>query len=127
MSGHVGTTRKGDPVRFPPIKADRALLWITLRADETLDERYAALRNVLKACRMHPMDTTAASEMVIVDAALFREQEAAVRAVLGDGDMLHLVAPLGGRLQVEVIAPPAVDADVLPNRPAERRPPWLQS
>lgn len=113
-------------MRFPPIKSDRALLWITLHADEAVSERYAALRDVLKTCRLHPLDTTAASELVIVDAAALHEQIAAVRAVLGANDMLHLVARSGDQLQVDVIAPPDVDADVLPNRPAERRPPWLR-
>ncbi len=113
-------------MRFPPIKSDRALLWITLHADATVAERYTALHGVLKTCRLHPLDTTAASELVIVDEAAFREQLAAVRAALGEGDMLHLIARVGERLQVEVIAPPDVDADALPQRPDERRPPWLR-
>lgn len=112
-------------MRFPPIKADRALLWITLRPDDTVIERYAALRAVLKACRAHPLDTTAASEVLIVDAEALRAHLPAIRDTLGAGDMLHLIAAVGDRLAVEVIAPPDVEADQLPHRPPERRPPWM--
>lgn len=121
----ITAPERANTVRFPPIKADRALMWITLRADDSVSERYAALRGVLKACRLHPLDTTSASELVIVDPQAVREHSAALRDTLGAGDMLHLLARQGERWQVEVIAPPDVDADVLPNRPAERRPPWL--
>ncbi len=112
-------------MRFPPIKPDRALLWITLRPDDTVIERYAALRALLKDCRMHPLDTTAAAEVLIVDTTALHEHLAAIRDVLGAGDMLHLVTAVGDRLAVEVIAPPDVEADPLPHRPPERRPPWL--
>lgn len=114
-------------MRFPPIKNDRALLWITLVADDTAAERATALRAVLKQCRLHPLDTTGSAELVIVDPALVREQIAAVCAALGDGDMLHLITRMGDRLSVEVIARPAVDEDELPARPAPRRPPWLRA
>lgn len=113
-------------MRFPPIKSDRALLWITLVANDTVAERATALRTVLKQCRLHPLDTTGSAELVIVDPVLIREQIMAVRAVLGDGDMLHLIVRVGDRLTVEVIAPPGVDEDVLPVRPTVRRPPWLR-
>ncbi len=113
-------------MRFPPIKSDRALLWITLVADETVAERAAALRVALKQCRLHPLDTTGAAELVIVDPMRVREQIADVRAALGDGDMLHLITRLGERLSVEVIARPSVDDDTMPTRPPARRPPWLQ-
>ncbi len=112
-------------MRFPPIKSGRAVLWITLHPDATAGERYAALHAVLKTCRMHPLDTTGASELVIVEEAALREQIGAVRAALGAGDMLHLIARQGERLAVEVIAPTDVDADSSPDRPAERRPPWF--
>jgi hypothetical protein len=112
-------------VRFPPIKSGRALVWITLHPDAGVSERYAALHGVLKSCHLHPLDTTGASELVIVEEAALREQLGAVRAVLGAGDMLHLIARQGERLSVEVIAPLDVEADSMPDRPAERRPPWL--
>lgn len=111
---------------FPPIKADRCLLWITLVPDETARERYAALRAVLKMCRLHPLDTTAASEIVIVEAAAFNARADEVRAALGPGDMLHQVTKVGDRLYVQVIAPADVMADPIPNRPPARRPPWLR-
>lgn len=112
-------------MRFPPIKSGRALLWITLHPDEAASERYTALRAVLKNCRIHPLDTTGTSEVVIVEEEALREQVSAVRATLGAGDMLHLIARQGERLSVEVIAPPDVEADSVPDRPAERRPPWF--
>ncbi len=113
-------------MRFPPIKSDRALLWITLVADDTVMERAAALRAALKPCRLHPLDTTGSAELAVVDPVLIREHSAAVRATLGDGDMLHLITRVGERLTVEVIAQPSVDDDRIPNRPALRRPPWLR-
>lgn len=100
-------------------------MWITLHPDDAARERYAALRAVLKNCRLHPVDTTGSSELVIVEEAALREHLGALRAALGAGDMLHLIACGGARLSVEVIAPPDVDADSLPERPPERRPPWL--
>lgn len=111
---------------FPAIKPDRALLVIALRADETVAERYAALRAVLKVCRLHPLDTTPASEIVIVEEAAFRARLAEVRATLGADDLLHLVTLRpGGRLGVEAITAPDVD-DPLGPRPPARRPPWLR-
>lgn len=111
---------------FPPIKADRCLLWISLRADDTVRERYAALRAELKACRLHPLDTTASAELVIVEEAAFEAHRAEVLAALGEGDVLHKISKVGDRLYVNVVAPPQVMADPLPNRPPSRRPPWLQ-
>lgn len=125
IAGNGGFTWGVEIVRFPPIKSGRALLWITLRADDQAAERYTALRAVLKSCRLHPLDTTGASELVIVEEAALRAQLGTVRAALGAGDMLHLIARHGERLAVEVIAPPDVDADNLPDRPSERRPPWF--
>jgi hypothetical protein len=113
-------------MRFPPIKPGRGLLWITLRSDETVTRRYAALRAVLRPCRLHPVDTTSAAEIVIVEEAAFRVRLDDVRAALGEGDMLHLITTAGERLMVEVIAAPDVLADSPLNRPAERRPAWLR-
>ena len=111
---------------FPPIKADRCLLWITLRSDDTAAARYTALRAVLKSCRLHPLDTTASAELVIVEEAAFEANRAAVVAALGEGDMIHKITKTGDRLYVNVVAPPGVMADPIPNRPADRRPPWLE-
>jgi hypothetical protein len=114
-------------VRFPPMKSDRGLLWITLHPDETVAARYAALRAVLKECRLHPVDTTAAAEIVIVEEAALRERLDAVRATLGSGDVLHLVTSAPGeRLVVEVIGGADVTADAPLSRPAVRRPIWLR-
>jgi hypothetical protein len=114
-------------MRFPPMKTGRSLLWITLRPDEAVTTRYAALRVVLKECRLHPVDTTAAAEIVIVEEAAFRAHLDAVRAALGAGDMLHLVTTTAGeRLVVEVIGGAEVTADTPLNRPAARRPVWLR-
>lgn len=109
---------------FPPIKADRCVLWITLHADEDARERFAALEAVLKTCRLHPLDMTASAELVIVDAAALRAQLDAVRAALGPGDRLHLISAQGDRLNVEVIAAP--DEPLSPDFPAHDgpRPPW---
>ncbi len=112
-------------MHFPPIRPDRCLLWITLRQDETVRERYAVLRAVLRECRLHPLDTTAGAELVIVEEAALEARLEAVRAALGAGDMIHRIASRDGRLLVSVIASPEVDADPLPTRPPERRPPWL--
>ena len=114
-------------MRFPPIKAGRALLWITLHPDDTVSTRYAALRAVLKLCRLHPVDTTSAAELVIVEEAAFRAHLDDVRAALGAGDMLHLVSVAGERLAVDVIAAPDVESDPVPNRPPDRRPIWLRN
>ncbi len=103
-------------MRFPPIKAGRALLWITLYPDETVSTRYAALRAVLKLCRLHPVDTTPTAEIVIVEEEAFRAHLDDVRAALGPEDRLHLVSTAGGRLVVDVIAL----ADLV------RRPVWLR-
>jgi hypothetical protein len=114
-------------MRFPPMKADRGLLWITLHPDETVAARYAALRAVLKECRLHPVDMTAAAEIVIVEEAAFRAHLDAVRAALGADDMLHLVTTAAGeRLVVEVIGGAEVTADTPLNRPTARRPVWLR-
>ena len=111
---------------FPPIKADRCLLWISLRPDETVQERYATLRAVLKNCRLHPMDTTASAELVIVEEAAFDAHRAEVLAALGENDVLHKIGKRGDRLVVDVIAPPEIMADDLARRPPSRRPPWRQ-
>jgi hypothetical protein len=103
---------------FPPIKPDRCLVWISLRADATVEARHAALRAVLKACRLHPLDTTASAELVIVEEAAFETRRADVLAALGAGDVLHKIGTAGGRLIVDVLAP-AGDS-------AARRPPWLR-
>ena len=107
-------------MRFPPIKADRALLWITLHADGAAADRYRALHEVLRACRLHPLDTTAASALVIVEEAAFRAHLDEVRAVLGSEDALHLIAAEGARLSVE-----AITHDDTDDQPASQRPPWL--
>lgn len=111
---------------FPPLKADRCLLWISLQEDDTVQTRYAALRAVLKHCRLHPLDTTAGAELVIVEAAAFDAHITQIRAALGEGDMIHKISARGDRLAVTVTAQPGVMADRLPNRPPERRPPWLR-
>lgn len=113
-------------MHFPPIRPDRCLLWITLRQDETVRARYAALRTVLRECRLHPLDTTAGAELVIVEEAALEPRLGAIRAALGAGDMIHRIACRDGRLLVSVIAPPEIDADPLTARPPERRPPWLR-
>ncbi len=101
---------------YPPIRPDRCLLWITLRPDATAKARYQALQAVLKQCRLHPMDTTACSQVVVVEEAALQAHLDAARATLGEGDMLHRVR----------IAPPEVMADSLVRRPPERLPPWLR-
>ncbi len=111
---------------YPPIRPDRCLLWITLRPDATAKARYQALQAVLKQCRLHPMDTTACSQVVVVEEAALQAHLDAARATLGEGDMLHRVRIMQGRLQVTVIAPPEVMADSLVRRPPERLPPWLR-
>jgi hypothetical protein len=110
---------------FPPIKADRCLLWITLHPDADVKTRYAALRAVLKQCHLHPLDTTPTAEVVIVEEAALDAHLAEVRAVLGEHDMLHKITKRGDRLYVNVIASPGVMADDLARRPADRRPAWL--
>ncbi|GAB4574857.1 MAG: hypothetical protein Kow0077_23490 [Anaerolineae bacterium] len=109
---------------FPPLKPDRCLVWISLVPDETVVTRYAALREVLRACRLHPLDTTPGGEVVIVDQAAFDAQVDAVRAVLGPGDLLHRISARGDRLAVDVVAGAEAEGDRLPERPAVRRPPW---
>jgi hypothetical protein len=113
-------------MRFPPIKPGRGLLWITLRPDETVAKRYTALRAVLKQCRLHPVDTTSAAEIVIVEEVAFRARLDEVLAALGEGDILHLVTTAGERLVVEVIAAPDVLAASPLSRPAGHRPVWLR-
>ncbi len=102
---------------FPPIKPDRCLVWISLRPDDTVQARYAALRAVLKTCRLHPLDTTATAELVIVEEAAFETRRADILAVLGEGDVLHKIGKAGERLIVDVLAPAGA---------ADRRPPWLR-
>jgi hypothetical protein len=114
------------PMTFPPIRPNRCLLWITLHPDETVRARYEALRAVLNACRLHPLDTTPVSQVVIVEEAAIRPRMEDIRALLGPNDMLHMVTTVGERLRVTVIAPPGVMADDLARRPAERRPTWLR-
>lgn len=111
-------------ITFPPIKADRCLLWITLQADDGATERFAALEAVLKSCRLHPLDMTACAELVIADEAAVRAQLYALRSALGPGDRLHLVSAQGDRLSVEVIAAP--DAPLSTDWPRRDgpRPPW---
>ncbi len=112
-------------MRYPPIKADRALLWLTLHPDEHVQERYAALRAVLKKCRLHPLDTTASAELVIVEEAAFRAHQEEARRALGAHDVLHLVTKQGERLVVETLE--ATDRPApLPQRPPAQRPPWLR-
>lgn len=101
-------------MHFPPIKADRCLLWITLHPDETAPARAGALRAALKPCRLHPLDGTAGSELVIVDEAALEQHLDAVRGALGERDVLHVIRRHGERLSVAVIAGAA----------AARRPPW---
>lgn len=104
-------------MRFPPLKADRCLLWITLAPDDSAPARYAALRAVLKACRLHPLDVTPCAALVIVEEEALRAHLDEVRAVLGAGDALHLITVAGDRLSVEALR--GADAEPLP------RPPWL--
>jgi len=107
-------------MRFPPIKADRALLCIMLAPDATAADRYRALHDILRACRLHPLDTTTSAVLVIVEEAAFRARLDAVRAALGPDDALHLIAAEGGRLAVEAITATPADGE----RPSPR-PPWL--
>ncbi len=103
-------------MRFPPIKPGRCLLWIALTPDAGAGARYAALRAVLKTCRLHPLDATACAEVVIVEEASLRARLGDVQALLGAGDTLHLVTVSGERLSVEALHGPGRDM------PA--RPPW---
>ncbi len=111
-------------MRYPPIKTDRALLWVMLHPDERAGERYAALHAVLKACRLHPLDTTASAELVIVEEVAFRAHIEKVRLVLGEQDVLHLVTLQGGRLTVETIEATGT-LSAASQRPSAQRPPWL--
>ena len=108
---------------FPPLKSDRALLWITLQADAGARARYAALHAILKECRLHPLDTTPDAALVIVEEAAFRQRVDAARAVLGPGDALHLVTQAGGRLSVLAVRPAATPESALEE--SAPRPPWL--
>ncbi len=110
---------------FPPIRPGRCLLWITLRQDETVRDRYMALRAVLRECRLHPLDTTAGAELVIVEEAALEARLGAIRDALGDGDIIHCIACRNDRLLVSVIGGPEVTDEPLPARPPEHRPPWL--
>mgnify|MGYP000005846520 CR=1 FL=1 len=104
-------------MRFPPLKAGRCLLWITLAPDEDAPARHATLRTVLKACRLHPLDVTPGAALVIVEEAALRAHLDELRAVLGSGDVLHLITAAGDRLTVEVVR--SADAQPL------ARPWWL--
>jgi len=112
---------------FPPIKADRCLLWIALNPDGGVRERFAALEAILKTCRLHPLIMTPAAEVVIVDEAALRGQIEALRAALGTGDRLLLIGAQGEHLRVEQIAPPG--EDMIPGQPipVEQRPPWRRA
>lgn len=114
-------------IRFPPIKADRCLLWIALNPDGGVRERFAALEAILKTCRLHPLTMMPAAEVVIVDEAALRGQIEAVRAALETGDRLLLIGAQGERLRVEQIAPPG--EDMIPGQPipVEQRPPWRRA
>ena len=112
-------------MRYPPIKADRALLWITLHPDADVSERYAALYALLKTCRLHPLDTTASAELVIVEEAAFRARLEDVRRALGEQDVLHLITQQGARLAVETVEAADHPAPI-PQRPPAQRPPWLR-
>ncbi len=90
-------------MRFPPLKADRCLLCITLAPDDDAPVRYAALRAVLKACRLHPLGVTPGAVLAIVEEEALRAHLDEVRAALGTGDMLHLITAAGDRLTVEVV------------------------
>ncbi len=106
--------------RFPPIKSGRALLWITLQQDSTAADRFHALQMVLRACHLHPLDTTPSSVLVIVEEAAFRAHLDAVRTTLGPNDALHLIGAEGGRLAVEAITRSGTD-----DLPTSLHPPWL--
>ncbi len=103
-------------MRFPPIKPGRCLLWIALAPGPDAAARYVALRAVLKACRLHPLDATAWAEVVIVEEEVLRARLGDVRALLDAGDVLHLVTASGDRLSVESLRG---GGDKLPARP-----PW---
>jgi hypothetical protein len=111
-------------MRFPPIKPGRCVLWMALRADETVQARYEALRAVLKQCHLHPLDSTPAAEAVIVEEAAFRAHLDEARAALGAGDLLHLISAAGDRLSVEVIGGADAASETPTQRAPERRPPW---
>ena len=105
-------------MRYPPIKPGRCLLWIALAPDSGATTRYATLRAVLKTCRLHPLDATAWAEVVIVEEEALRARLDDVRALLGAGDVLHLVTAVGERLSVESLRG---EGDDLPARP-----PWAE-
>jgi len=104
-------------MRFPPLKADRCLLLITLAPDSAAPTRHAALRAVLKACHLHPLDTTPCAELVIVEEKALRAHLDSLRAALGAGDVLHVIVAAGDRLNVETVRGPAPQPLT--------RPPWL--
>lgn len=105
-------------MRFPPLKTGRCLLWITLAPDDDAPARYAALRAVLKACRLHPLDVTPWAALVIVEEAALRARLDDVCAALGANDSLHLITVTGERLNVETVRSPAAQH-------ALARPFWL--
>ncbi len=90
-------------MRFPPLKAGRCLLCITLAPDDDAPLRYAALRAVLKACRLHPLDVTPAAALVIVEEDALRAHLDEVRAALGADDTLHLITATEDRINVETL------------------------
>lgn len=104
-------------MRFPPLKPGRCLLWIALAPDPAAATRYAALRAVLKTCRLHPLDAMAWAEVVIVEEEALRARLDEVRALLGAGDSLHLVTANGDRLSVESLRGGRGDGPPV-------RPPW---
>ena len=115
-------------MHFPPLKADRAMLTITLHPDEQAATRYAALVAVLKTCRLHPLDTTSCSEIVIVERDALHAKIDAVRDTLGPQDILHLTtAQADGRLRIQAITGVDAAEDRPAHRPAERQPPWRQA
>jgi hypothetical protein len=91
------------------------------------ESRYAALHAVLKQCRLHPVDTTPAAEIVIVEETALRAHLEDVQATIGAGDTLHLVTASGERLVIEVIAAPGGLADSPPELVSWRRPVWLKN
>lgn len=110
---------------FPPIKPDRAVLWISLQDDEGAKTRFSRLREVLKGCRLHPLDTTGSAVIVIVGTDAFAAQRAIIEDLLGPGDLLHLITNAYGRLSVEVIAGSEAAEDAIEHRPGVRLPDWI--
>ena len=110
---------------FPPIKPDRALLWLTLQYDEGADSRFSLIKNALKQCRLHPLDTTAGSAILIVGTEAFNAHRTTIHNLLGPGDLIHFITVNNGRLSVEVIAGSDANLDTIEKRPEIRRPEWM--